>query len=294
MRYIEYQEKRNHGSSDFPFAIYHVNHLHPRYIMTYHWHKETEIIRVLSGELAITLNETRYVLHAGECLFISSGTLHGGIPKSCVYECLVFNMETAIKNIHMGKTDMEYILKSEYSIQSYYSAEEKVVLDEINTMFDAICSKEPGYSLIVQGSLYVLLGTILRSNYYTKQDILPVYAKRKIRQYKTVLAFIADHYSEPLTLDDLAGCVHMNSRYFCRFFKELTQQSPIDYLNSYRIEAACEKISTTDKSITEIAFDCGFNDASYFVKVFKKYKKTTPSQYLHNELENPGSQSEPL
>ena len=65
-----------------------------------------------------------------------------------------------------------------------------------------------------------------------------------------------------------------------RFFKELVGKTPIDYLNFYRIERACEMLISGEKNITETAFECGFNDISYFIKTFKKYKGIPPKQYI--------------
>ncbi|MFR7899352.1 MAG: helix-turn-helix domain-containing protein [Ruminococcus sp.] len=53
----------------------------------------------------------------------------------------------------------------------------------------------------------------------------------------------------------------------------------MDYLNRQRIERACYEMSTTDDSITDIAYRNGFNDLSYFIRTFKKYKGTTPGKY---------------
>ena len=63
------------------------------------------------------------------------------------------------------------------------------------------------------------------------------------------------------------------------FFKKMTNRTPIDYLNVYRIEMASKKIINTDLSITDIAFSCGFNDLSYFIKTFKKITGITPRKY---------------
>ena len=56
----------------------------------------------------------------------------------------------------------------------------------------------------------------------------------------------------------------------------MTHQTPMDYLNRQRIEQSCYELSTTDDSITEIAYRNGFNDLSYFIRTFKKYKGITP------------------
>ena len=74
------------------------------------------------------------------------------------------------------------------------------------------------------------------------------------------------------------------SSYFCRYFKEFTDRTPMDYLNYYRIEVACEQLSYTDKTITEIAHSCGFYDSSYFIKVFRHYKHMTPTEYTTNRI----------
>lgn len=64
----------------------------------------------------------------------------------------------------------------------------------------------------------------------------------------------------------------------------MTKHTPIDYLNYYRIECACEMLSTKDISIKEAAISCGFNDTSYFIKVFHKYKGVTPKQFTKMEF----------
>ena len=96
---------------------------------------------------------------------------------------------------------------------------------------------------------------------------------------KPVLEYIEAHYSEPLSLDTLASVAGMNSRYFCRVFYSLTNSTPINYLNFYRIEHAAYLIESTDMQITDVASECGFWESSYFTKVFKKYKGTTPQKY---------------
>lgn len=85
---------------------------------------------------------------------------------------------------------------------------------------------------------------------------------------------------ENISLEDMAKTIRMNEKYFCKFFKDITKKTPMEYLNHYRIECACEKIKFFDSSITDVAYDCGFNDTSYFTKVFKKYNSgMTPREY---------------
>ena len=91
MHYLDYNEKINHGTPDFPIAFYHVDEHHPRYAMPFHWHKEMELIRILEGSITISLDSVFLTARAGDLILIEEGVIHGGTPEHCVYECAVFD-----------------------------------------------------------------------------------------------------------------------------------------------------------------------------------------------------------
>ena len=71
----------------------------------------------------------------------------------------------------------------------------------------------------------------------------------------------------------------MNEKYLCRFFKSYTGQTPIEYINRLRIDRACFEMTVNRMNVTDAAYECGFNELSYFSKMFKRYKGVTPGQY---------------
>jgi AraC-like DNA-binding protein len=71
----------------------------------------------------------------------------------------------------------------------------------------------------------------------------------------------------------------MSEGQFNRFFKAMTRTTPIEYLNAYRIKRAGEYLAMSDKKISAIAMDVGFDNLSYFIKVFRQTMKCTPSEY---------------
>ncbi|MNC51581.1 HTH-type transcriptional regulator CdhR [compost metagenome] len=87
------------------------------------------------------------------------------------------------------------------------------------------------------------------------------------------------HYSRPISIRELADLIPMSEGQFCRFFKAMTRQTPIEYLNAYRITQANELLRFTDRKIADIAMEVGFGHISYFIKVYRKVMKTTPSRY---------------
>ena len=150
----------------------------------------------------------------------------------------------------------------------------------IDALFSAMESKAQGYQLVVQGCLYQLFGIVLQKGYYQTSPVKGSRNYKKVSQLKQALRLIEENYAAPLTLEQLSAAAGMSPKYFCRFFQEMTQHTPIEYLNIYRIERACYQLIATDRSVTEIAFSCGYNDLSYFIKTFKRYKGVTPKRYL--------------
>ena len=96
---------------------------------------------------------------------------------------------------------------------------------------------------------------------------------------KKAIGYIAENFSTNLTLDDVANYVHLNPSYFSSLFKQSTGSSFKEYLNMVRIEESKRLLSNTDYSVINIAVATGFENQSYYSKVFKKLTGLTPRQY---------------
>ncbi|MNP38977.1 Bifunctional transcriptional activator/DNA repair enzyme AdaA [compost metagenome] len=114
----------------------------------------------------------------------------------------------------------------------------------------------------------------------------------KVERIKNVLNYIHEHYPEPLKLKDLASEINMSEGHFCRFFKQMVQKTPIDYMNNYRIQKACKLLENSNQKMVDIAMDVGFDNLSYFITVFKQHKKSTPSQYRKQFFEGVNIQAD--
>ena len=105
----------------------------------------------------------------------------------------------------------------------------------------------------------------------------------EIRQSGTVVshaaAYIREHFAENISRDDVAAAVYVTSSYLSRIFRTETGMRITDYLTHCRVEEAKKLLRTTDRSVSDIAVDCGFESFSYFSTVFKKVVGITPVQY---------------
>jgi AraC family L-rhamnose operon transcriptional activator RhaR/AraC family L-rhamnose operon regulatory protein RhaS len=86
-------------------------------------------------------------------------------------------------------------------------------------------------------------------------------------------------YTEKITLNELAKKSHLSKRHFSRVFQTCIGRSPIDHLIHVRCHKAAELLKATDRTITDIAFDCGFSDSNYFTRCFRNVTGQTPKQH---------------
>jgi AraC-like DNA-binding protein len=96
---------------------------------------------------------------------------------------------------------------------------------------------------------------------------------------KAVYEYVQENYGKKVTLSEVANLVSMSNVSFNRFMKKRTGKTFVDYVNDVRIGYAAIRLVEKDISVSEIAFNCGFNNIANFNRVFKKLKKCTPSQY---------------
>ena len=100
------------------------------------------------------------------------------------------------------------------------------------------------------------------------------------------LQYINKNYKEKLSLKDIEANLHVNSSYFSTLFKQEMGITFTDYLNSLKIEHACQLLEHSNLSIIDVSLSTGFDDQSYFTKVFKKAKGLTPKAYRAEKGKN--------
>ena len=101
-----------------------------------------------------------------------------------------------------------------------------------------------------------------------------------------VVDYLNQHFSEVIRLSDVAEMMNMSEASFCRFIKQHTSKSFIDFLTDIRLGAASRALIDSSLSIAEIGYDCGFNNLSNFNRIFKKKKRLTPREFRDNYRKN--------
>lgn len=98
-------------------------------------------------------------------------------------------------------------------------------------------------------------------------------------RFKVIMEYIMQNFENKITLQDMSEVANMSVTSLCNFFKERFRMTFVEYVNSIRIGQACVMMSETDRTIAQIAYQCGFNSLANFNRQFKKYKGMNPSTY---------------
>ena len=106
--------------------------------------------------------------------------------------------------------------------------------------------------------------------------LLPLIEKERMN---TAMAYIVENFQHTISLTTVAAATNMTPEAFCKYFKKLTRKTFIEVVNDYRIDFALGQLVNTDKPISQIGFDSGFNDISNFYRTFKERTRLSPLGY---------------
>ena len=285
-------ETKEHGTSDYPLALYHVDSQNMYLELVYwHWHKEFEYIYVTGGTAQFLVADQNYILSAGDCLLINQNVLHRVKPYNnceCTYYSVVFHpsLFLNVSNPVIHSKYLEPISNSTHLNHYLLKSDERAADDIIALLRKIIHLNEQcpfGYELITR-SLFCELWVSALQGALRHESLLPIENTQAILdedRVKKILTYIATHYMDQISLDDIASSVHISKSECCRCFKRRLSVTPFEYLIKYRIYSSAIMIaqSTRRISVSETAIKVGFNSSSYFNKMFRKYIGCTPTQF---------------
>lgn len=292
LRDFDCEEVKVNHHPDFPVSVYYAEmkatQLHN---IRWHWHNEFELIYMKEGEINLLLGDSSLILKAGEAVLISS-RLHHSLEltnRNCaVFYTLLFHSD-AIFNQQQLSIDMKYlspILSNwdfDYLLLNSTDEKGKKIIQYAKNIYSNFVNKEFGYELICKANLCLIWVEMMKMlSSQKKKNLQPRILSNDEQRIKEVVEFIEENYAEPLTLDTIASSIHISKSECCRCFQRVLHLSPFDYLLRYRIKQATKMIQQKDplaNSISNLAITVGFNNISYFNKVFKKITNMTPSEY---------------
>lgn len=287
--YLQFKEKTVHGTPLQPFAKYHshISEMWPDGPI--HWHEEMEIIKVQSGKGLFYVDGVRYEASAGDILILRPFVMHS------INQLDKFDMESdvivfSLRLLEAGEADictLKYfapLLNEKHSVpcivrptDSWYQPFEQSM-----TSILTCDSAGEGSELVIKANLYWMFYHIYNNRLI---DVAPNVAENKrLYTVRRALEYIRAEYMNEITIEKLSKHCGYSEFYLMKLFKQLTGESCVDYINTYRLTVAGRQLRDTDDDVATIAYQVGFNNVSYFNRQFKRQYGMTPRQFRYSQV----------
>ena len=251
-----------------------------------HWHNSFELIEVVEGKFYCNVDGSEFLINKGNICIINRGRLHHIYTEDsnasiCRKKTIIFNPDYFIKDQNIYEKYILPLLEKDAFAHIQFNIKKGIGLD-INTLMkeiEALEDEKPiGYELEEYSLIYKVIRYLYLAYQSSKQSIHTTY-DANVQIQRNMTSFIHEHFNSKIGLEDIAEAGQVSKSTCIRLFHKYTGKSPIDFLNSYRLQMSAEKLVATSEQITEIAYACGFGQPSYFNRLFLKEYNMTPNQY---------------
>ncbi|WPB39437.1 AraC family transcriptional regulator [[Clostridium] scindens] len=274
-------------------TIQKVGHYRHQHVLT-HWQEEPELIHVVEGYIYCLIDGKEYRLAPGDICMIHSHHLHSmycNTEHAGTFRSLLIEPALLTSHPQVLETYIDPII-IHMSVSHMIISSDKIITREIVQLMDTIQLLEsktfPAYELLLIAYLHMIFQK-LYVLYQSMDSIQNKPFEEHIALYRHMASYIYENYMDRLSIDDLADVVHISRNKCYHLFKKYTQQSPMEFVNRYRLEVSTNLLAYTMNSLASIAAACGFCHQSYFGKLFLRQYGMTPLEYrkYHQHQQEP-------
>ncbi len=284
--YTQYHETKLHESIGFAYNTYLCTIPEDFDRVGLHWHEQMEIIYIKKGSGTVSVNLTPYHVEAGSIIPVMPGELHSidGDPNVRMeYENIIFSLsilDSTAENDWCRTNILDPLKTGTIHFPRPITPGSAFYTEAANALdgADHICeNRVSGYSLLVKSQLFLFLHALYQYRYrnMVEKKTESVHADK----LKQIITWVKEHYQEQISIQEGAKLLGYSEAHFMRIFKQETGQTFVHFLNEYRLAAASYYIKETNDSISKIAESCGFENLSYFIRIFKKKYGVSPREF---------------
>lgn len=235
-----------------------------------HCHEGMEILRIKSGKLYVVHGTDLITASAGELVIIPPKVLHQGytLDDNVEYDVLMFDIRSFYNDTEICNKLLPVIFEGRAIFKAVTSDSQTI------SCMDSICNAKDLGTLEIISKIYQLLYLFFENNLLELQ----IHPKDSI--VNKVITFLEKNSGQEINIPILCEKFGYTSAHLCRKFKKATGLPPMTYLKIYRLESAYKKIKNSDTTISDIAAECGFPNANYFTRCFKKHFGFPPTKYI--------------
>lgn len=258
---------------------------YPNHRALCHWHEDIEWVYIRSGQMNYYMNGKRVLLNTGEALMVNSRQMHYGYSENgqdCDFIRIVCHPKIFITNSVLYQSYIAPVLSNpslEYLHLKPEFPEDAEALQLLPEILRIKKEHPAAYEIEAAALLSLLWCRLLRSHPMMPNEAAAKPKEPDLLVQRDMVSYIYSHYSESINLDEIAAAGKVCRNKCCQIFRRYLNQSPIDFLNHYRLEVSCHLLNNTKLSIAEICTACGFNHQSYYSKIFLRTYSCSPRDF---------------
>jgi AraC-like DNA-binding protein len=245
----------------------------------FHYHNSYEIFYIASGVRTILYDGKIYDLHAGDMILFCPNSLHRGTGNAA-HKKIDIEFSKKFLDYYFTASMQEELLSCFKNISFHLNEEEQKSFETLSQKLNDEYAENDLYAVTLSSILQLV--SRAQNRYKNETSISRRLQSQMPEKIKIVLSYIEENFANIKSIDEIANHAYLNKSYLCRLFKKETSMTVMDYLYDYRVLQACEMLSSTDKSVGEIALLCGFGNTSHFIKTFKSMLDCTPGKFRKN------------
>lgn len=258
---------------------------YPNHRALCHWHEDIEWVYIRSGQMNYYMNGKRVLLNTGEALMVNSRQMHYGYSENgqdCDFIRILCHPKIFITNSVLYQSYIAPVLSNpslEYLHLKPEFPEDAEALQLLPEILRIKKEHPAAYEIEASALLSLLWCRLLRSHPMMPNEAAAKPKEPDLLVQRDMVSYIYSHYSESINLDEIAAAGKVCRNKCCQIFRRYLNQSPIDFLNHYRLEVSCHLLNNTKLSIAEICTACGFNHQSYYSKIFLRTYSCSPRDF---------------
>ena len=245
----------------------------------YHWHQDQyELNVLLHGSQEFCFDRSNVTLQEDDVILIPPGSGHASFAQQANTRALVLHFSASAFRPFVKK-GTRYLFPDCISTEETRSDPQfRQIRFLISQIFEAAHRQSPYSQLRAKASLELMLATLCESFHPQVVQITEEDASHQ-ETFSRMIRYIEEHYSEKISLEDLAAFSQYNRTYVSTLFKNTVGVNFHEYLTRVRFQQALRKLASTQKTLTDIALDNGFSDLKSFNKIFRAFIGRNPSEY---------------
>lgn len=258
-----------------------------------HEHDYVELTVILSGTGIHLVEGEEIPLSRGDLFFMPPGIRHGYLKLERIKICDIMFKPALLQTVESSLAEIPGF-HALFSLEPYFrkkgSFKNRMHLDpaETTSLEEQICTinteyekRLPGGRLVILQTFFLVLCELSRKFGSNKTDM-----PDPLKRIAKALAYMRLNYDKPFSLEKLAELSGLSTAYFDRLFRQIFSKSPLQYTIGLKVQKSCSLLLSTEKSITDIAYETGFSDSNYFARQFRRTLGITPREFRKSRRMN--------